>query len=109
VAARFGLPLVLSRVHWVRPERVVEVSYAERTPDGLLRHVVYLGEREDKPASVVHRERRSNRPNRHLQATTEGQGHRSEALRRVVDEGEIVGVSDPVFSGVVAHDDGSWP
>ena len=26
--SRFGSPLVLSRVHWVRPEMVVEVSYA---------------------------------------------------------------------------------
>jgi bifunctional non-homologous end joining protein LigD len=41
--SRFGSPLVLSRVHWVRPEMVVEVSFVERTPDGLLRHVVYLG------------------------------------------------------------------
>ena len=54
---RFGSPLVLSRVHWVRPEMVAEVSYVEWTPDGLLRHVVYLGEREDKPASEVRRER----------------------------------------------------
>jgi ATP-dependent DNA ligase len=38
---RFGSPLVLSRVHWVRPEMVV--SYAEWTPDGLLRHVVQGG------------------------------------------------------------------
>jgi len=52
---RFGSPLVLSRVHWVRPEMVVEVSYVEWTPDGLLRHVVYLGEREDKPAREVRR------------------------------------------------------
>jgi ATP-dependent DNA ligase len=52
---RFGSPLVLSRVHWVRPEMVVEVSYVEWTPDGLLRHVVYLGEREDKPATEVRR------------------------------------------------------
>lgn len=50
---RFGSPLVLSRVHWMRPEIVVEVSYVEMTPDGLLRHVVYLGEREDKPARSV--------------------------------------------------------
>jgi bifunctional non-homologous end joining protein LigD len=35
---------------------VVEVSYVEFTPNGLLRHVVYLGEREDKPASDVVRE-----------------------------------------------------
>src|SRR5580704_1588635 len=53
---RFGSPLVLSRVHWVRPEMVVEVSFVEMTPDGLLRHVVYLGEREDKPAIDVRRE-----------------------------------------------------
>ena len=41
---RFGSPLVLSRVHWVRPEMVVEVSFVEWTPDGLLRHVIYLGD-----------------------------------------------------------------
>ena len=40
---RFGSPLVLSRVHWVRPEMVVEVSYVEWTPDGLLRHVSLFG------------------------------------------------------------------
>src|SRR5438094_7595440 len=58
--SRFGSPLVLSRVHWVQPELVVEVSYVEWTPDGLLRHVVYLGEREDKPAIEVRRDRPSS-------------------------------------------------
>jgi bifunctional non-homologous end joining protein LigD len=53
---RFGSPLQLSRVHWVRQEMVVEVNFAEWTPDGLLRHVVYLGEREDKPARDVVRD-----------------------------------------------------
>jgi bifunctional non-homologous end joining protein LigD len=52
---RFGSPLVLSRVHWVRPEMVVEVTYVEWTPDGLLRHVVYLGVRQDKLAIEVRR------------------------------------------------------
>jgi DNA ligase D-like protein (predicted ligase) len=56
---RFGSPLVLSRVHWVRPEVVVEVSFVEWTADGLLRHVVYLGERQDKRAI----ETRRTRPN----------------------------------------------
>jgi bifunctional non-homologous end joining protein LigD len=41
---------------WVSPEMVVEVSFVGFTPDGLLRHVVYLGEREDKPAVEVVRE-----------------------------------------------------
>jgi hypothetical protein len=35
---------------------VVEVSDAEWTPDGLLRHVVYLGEREDKPVIDARRD-----------------------------------------------------
>jgi DNA ligase D-like protein (predicted ligase) len=55
--SRFGSPLVLSRVHWVRPELVAEVTYLEWTDDGLLRQVVYHGLREDKPASEVRRER----------------------------------------------------
>jgi DNA ligase D-like protein (predicted ligase) len=46
--SRFGKPLVLSRVHWVRPELVAEVTYLTWTADGLLRHVVYEGLREDK-------------------------------------------------------------
>ena len=52
-------PLVLPRVHWVRPEMVAEVIYAEWTQDGLLGHVVHLGERGDKAASKVVRERPS--------------------------------------------------
>jgi hypothetical protein len=52
---RFGAPLVLSRVHWVRPELVVEVKYLTWTEDDLLRQVVYGGLREDKPAAEVRR------------------------------------------------------
>ena len=54
-ATRFGTPLVLSRVHWVRPELVAEVTYLTWTADGLLRHVVYEGLREDKSPSDVSR------------------------------------------------------
>ena len=53
--SRFGSPLVLSRVHWVRPELVAEVKYLTWTDDNLLRQVVYQGLREDKPASEVGR------------------------------------------------------
>ena len=48
--SRFGSPLELSRVHWVRPEMVVEVTYLTWTEDNLLRQVSYQGQREDKPA-----------------------------------------------------------
>jgi bifunctional non-homologous end joining protein LigD len=54
--SRFGSPLVLSRVHWVGPELVVEVKYLAWTGDNLLRQVVYEGLREDKPAAEVSRE-----------------------------------------------------
>ena len=52
---RFGSPLVLSRVHWVRPELVVEVKYLTWTQDNLLRQVAYQGVREDKDPSEVRR------------------------------------------------------
>jgi hypothetical protein len=44
--SRFGSPLVLSRVHWVRPELIAEVKFLTWTDDNLLRHriVAALGE-----------------------------------------------------------------
>lgn len=42
--------------HWVRPELVAQVGFAEWTRDGRLRHPRYIGIREDKPASEVVRE-----------------------------------------------------
>jgi bifunctional non-homologous end joining protein LigD len=53
---RFGSPLVLSRVHWVRPELVAELKFLTWTEDNLLRQVVYQGLRDDKPAREVRRE-----------------------------------------------------
>jgi DNA ligase D-like protein (predicted ligase) len=53
---RFGWPLVLSRVHWVEPTLVAEITYLTWTADNLLRHTVYVGLREDKPANQVRRE-----------------------------------------------------
>ena len=44
---RFGTPLVLSRVHWVRPELAAEVTYLTWTADGLLRHVSTCGAQAD--------------------------------------------------------------
>jgi DNA ligase D-like protein (predicted ligase) len=54
---RFGSPLILSRVHWVRPELVCEVTFLTWTADGLLRQVSYQGIRADKPAKDVRRQR----------------------------------------------------
>jgi bifunctional non-homologous end joining protein LigD len=53
--SRFGSPLVLSRVHWVRPELVVEVKFLTWTEEGLLRQVIYQGLREDQAPTQVRR------------------------------------------------------
>jgi bifunctional non-homologous end joining protein LigD len=52
------MPRVAARdVVWVEPRLVCEVEFAEWTGDGRLRAPVYLGLREDKPATQVVRER----------------------------------------------------
>jgi bifunctional non-homologous end joining protein LigD len=42
--------------HWVRPELVCEVAFAEFTADGVVRHGSFLGLRTDKKAKEVVRE-----------------------------------------------------
>jgi bifunctional non-homologous end joining protein LigD len=42
--------------HWIKPELVAEIAFAEFTDDGILRHPSFMGLREDKPASKVVRE-----------------------------------------------------
>jgi bifunctional non-homologous end joining protein LigD len=53
---RFGSPLEVSRVHWVEPQLVAEITYLTWTGDGLLRQTVYVGLRSDKPAAQVRKE-----------------------------------------------------
>jgi DNA ligase D-like protein (predicted ligase) len=54
---RFGSPLLLSRAHWAEPKLVAEITYLTWTAENLLRHTVYVGLRQDKPAEQVRRER----------------------------------------------------
>ncbi|HET9645657.1 MAG TPA: non-homologous end-joining DNA ligase, partial [Burkholderiaceae bacterium] len=42
---------------WVKPELVAEVSFAEWTPDGHIRHAIFEGLRDDKPAAEIRREK----------------------------------------------------
>lgn len=53
----FGVePPTNERAHWITPTLVAQVRFAEWTLDGVLRHPVYLGLRDDARASAVHRE-----------------------------------------------------
>lgn len=40
-------------VHWLKPELLAEVAYAEITKDGSVRHSVFHGLRTDKPAKEI--------------------------------------------------------
>ncbi|MCR5867260.1 DNA ligase D [Aquincola sp. J276] len=47
---------------WVRPELVVEVAFAEWTPEGHVRHATFRGVRSDKPAREIRREQATASP-----------------------------------------------
>ena len=55
-------PAGLKGVHWVKPQLLAQVRFAEWTPDGHLRHPSFKGLREDKPASEVVREAPESAP-----------------------------------------------
>ena len=44
-------------VHWLKPTLLVEVAFAEMTKEGSVRHAVFHGLREDKPAKGITEER----------------------------------------------------
>ena len=56
VSAFDGVVATSERLHWVRPDLVAMVRFAEWTSDNLLRQPVYLGLRDDKSATDVVRE-----------------------------------------------------
>jgi bifunctional non-homologous end joining protein LigD len=44
-------------VHWLKPQLLAEVGYAQMTRDGVVRHAVFHGLRDDKPATAIDLER----------------------------------------------------
>lgn len=53
---------IVGRPHWVEPMLVAEVSFGEWTRDHRIRHSVFHGLRDDRPAQAVVREKPSRAP-----------------------------------------------
>ncbi len=55
-------PRTLGRPHWVKPVLIAEVSFAQWTRDGRLRHAVFHGMRADKSPKSIVREQAASAP-----------------------------------------------
>src|SRR5262249_35724980 len=56
-----AIPLANEHPHWVRPDLVAEVQFSGWTDDGIARHAVFLGLRDDvAPAAVVREDDRDD-------------------------------------------------
>jgi bifunctional non-homologous end joining protein LigD len=84
-----GIPGV---TQWVAPRIVVEVTFTEWTPDGLLRHPVFVGVREDKRAKDVHREEAAVSQPRATKGASRVASKRAPRAASSTEEATIAGV-----------------
>ncbi|HKS14239.1 MAG TPA: DNA ligase D, partial [Pseudomonas sp.] len=71
-------------VHWLQPRLLAEVAFAQMTREGIVRHAVFHGLRDDKPATAIDLERPM--PNKKTAADTENLGSlRLTHPERVID------------------------
>ncbi|MDF9616356.1 DNA ligase D [Pseudomonas entomophila] len=72
-------------VHWLKPQLLAEVAYAQMTREGIVRHAVFHGLRDDKPATAIDLEQ-AMPAKRAAQTSSEGLGSlRLTHPERVVD------------------------
>ncbi len=83
---RFGRPKADVEIHWVKPELVAEVRFAEWTNDGHLRAPSFLGLRTDKAPADVRREEVVPPPGDNPQPQAKKGRSRSRAGDPLVDE-----------------------
>jgi bifunctional non-homologous end joining protein LigD len=82
--------------HWVTPRLVAEVSFAEWTPDGQIRHAVFQGLREDKPVKDITRERPTAQP-------TAAPGRRASAAVKVSNPDRVIDASTGIRKIELVH------
>jgi bifunctional non-homologous end joining protein LigD len=86
------VPGPLRDVHWVRPELVAEIAFAEWTSDSVLRHPSFQGLRDDKTPTDVKREIPQAPPMPNQASDTTETILKSKPSGRREDEVEIAGI-----------------
>lgn len=70
--------------HWVKPRLIAEISFAEWTSAGSVRHAVFQGLRDDKPAKAIGRETAT-----HVDENKGGKMHTKADSEPVAPEGKL--------------------
>ena len=74
------------RPHWTKPSLVAQLKFTEWTDDGLLRHPIYLGMRDDVKPETVRREKRRSSLRRESARVGESRVAKSREGRRVAKQ-----------------------
>jgi bifunctional non-homologous end joining protein LigD len=72
-------------IHWLEPNLLAEVSYAEMTKDGVVRHAVFRGLRADKPPEDITQEKAQPAP----KANTGKSSSSKRAPKKATDQSRI--------------------
>ncbi|WP_085698685.1 DNA ligase D [Pseudomonas sp. B26(2017)] len=80
-------------VHWLKPSLLAEVAFAEMTQDGSVRHAVFHGLREDKPAKDITEERARPMKTSKAQSTAPSQSGLADGKVRITHPDRVIDAS----------------
>ncbi|TEA59621.1 DNA ligase D [Pseudomonas sp. CH235] len=80
-------------VHWLKPSLLAEVAFAEMTQDGSVRHAVFHGLREDKPAKDITEERAKPMKTLKAQSTAPSQTDLADGKVRITHPDRVIDAS----------------
>ncbi|WP_192564336.1 DNA ligase D [Pseudomonas gozinkensis] len=80
-------------VHWLKPNLLAEVAFAEMTQDGSVRHAVFHGLREDKPATDITEERAKPMKTSKAQTTAPSQSDLADGKVRITHPDRVIDAS----------------
>ncbi|WP_313512641.1 DNA ligase D [Pseudomonas sp.] len=79
--------------HWLKPELMCEVAFAEMTRDGVIRHSVFHGLRNDKPADAIVHEKA--KPAKQVAASTSKKSAATKSKAKAKDDPQQIKITHP--------------